>query len=136
MALDQGFSQDTNSYYVWYKTIFTYYELSIVFAAKPSATGFPTSVTLSIILVVAIAVTAVFLRERKIGLLSKKSLVIKEFFKGTFPSWQNASNVPLQTLRNPSKRKKTLRISKTKPKSDKKIKSIRHHYRNGHATSK
>ena len=40
--------------------------------AKPTANGFPTPVALAVILVIAIAVTTVFLRERKIKLVSKK----------------------------------------------------------------
>jgi hypothetical protein len=97
-----------------------------VFAAKPSATGFPIPVALSVILVIVIAVATVFLRGRRIGLLSKKSLIIKEFLKGAFPNWQNGLKVPLQTSRNPTKRKKPLRVSKAS-KVEKKIKNVQHH---------
>ena len=67
VALDQGFSQDANNYYVWYKTIFSNYELSIVFAANAPPDGYPLWIILSIvILVLSFTVTAVvFLKKRK-----------------------------------------------------------------------
>ena len=68
MAPDQGFSQDANNYYVWYKTIFSDYELSIVFAANAPPDGYPLWIILSIvILVFAFSVTAVVLSKKKKG---------------------------------------------------------------------
>lgn len=63
MAPDQGFWQDAKNYYIWYKTIFNNYELLLVFATQAAPIGFPISAILSIIVIVPISVSAVFLKK-------------------------------------------------------------------------
>ncbi len=68
VAPDQGFSQDANNYYVWYKTIFSDYELSIVFAANAPSDGYPLWIILFIVIIVfSISVTAVVLSKKRKG---------------------------------------------------------------------
>jgi hypothetical protein len=43
-AQDQGFTQDSNNYYVWYSTHFSTQEVSIVFTAKSSIPEFPSTI--------------------------------------------------------------------------------------------
>jgi hypothetical protein len=66
MALDQGFSQDANNYYIWYKPVFSNYELLIVFASQASPAGMPLWVILSIfVIMLSITIGAVFLNKRR-----------------------------------------------------------------------
>ncbi len=67
VALDQGFSQDANNYYIWYKTVFSDYELSIVFATDASPAGFPITVILpiEIITISSFSIVAVVSKKRK-----------------------------------------------------------------------
>ena len=65
MAPNQGFSEDTNNYYVWYKTVFSNYELSIVFATDASPAGFPITVILAIVVMIIFSLYIV-------GVVSKK----------------------------------------------------------------
>jgi hypothetical protein len=41
-ASNQGYTQDTNNYYVWYTTIFSTHQISITFTTTSSATPTPT----------------------------------------------------------------------------------------------
>ena len=68
VAPDQGFSQDANNYYVWYKTIFSDYELSIVFASNAAPDGFPLWIILLIVIIVfSLSVTALVLSKKRKG---------------------------------------------------------------------
>lgn len=65
---EQGFSQDQNNYYVWYRTFFRDYELSIVFAPNAPQVEVPLSIILVIIVVILLfstSITAVFAKKRK-----------------------------------------------------------------------
>lgn len=64
VAMDQGFSQDANNYYISYKTLFSNYELSIVFALKAVPTEFPMAVVLSIVVIVFVSFLTVLLRKK------------------------------------------------------------------------
>lgn len=64
VATDQGFSQDANNYYVWYKTLFSNYELSIVFALRAVPTEFPMAAVLSIVVIVFVSFATVILRKK------------------------------------------------------------------------
>jgi len=67
-ASNQGFAQDANNYYVWYTTSFSTHEVSIVFTAQSSVPEFPSSVILSLVIILAISVAvALTLRKRKIA---------------------------------------------------------------------
>jgi hypothetical protein len=66
MALDQGFSQDADNYYVWYKSVFSNYELLIVFASQDSPAGISLWVILSVFaIILSISIGAVFLNKRR-----------------------------------------------------------------------
>jgi hypothetical protein len=66
MALDQGFSQDADNYYVWYKSVFSNYELLIVFASQASPAGISLWVILSVFaIILSISIGAVFLNKRR-----------------------------------------------------------------------
>jgi hypothetical protein len=66
VALDQGFSQDADNYYVWYKPVFSNYELLIVFASQASPTGISLWVILSVFaIILSISIGAVFLNKRR-----------------------------------------------------------------------
>lgn len=58
-AQDQGYTQDSNNYYVWYATHFSTHEVSIVFTAESSIPEFPlpASLFLFILMVVSVSVT-------------------------------------------------------------------------------
>jgi hypothetical protein len=43
-ASNQGYTQDSNNYYVWYTTHFSTHEVSIVFTAKSSIPEFPSAI--------------------------------------------------------------------------------------------
>ncbi len=64
VATAQGFSQDANNYYIWYKTLFSNYELSIVFALKAVPTDFPVAAILSIVVIVSVSFATVLLRKK------------------------------------------------------------------------
>jgi hypothetical protein len=67
-ASNQGFTQDSNNYYVWYTTHFSTHQISIVFTSKSSIPEFPSSVILSLVIILAVSVAVVLmLRKRKIG---------------------------------------------------------------------
>ena len=63
-AKNQGYTQDTNNYYVWYTTQFSTHQISIVFTAKSSIPEFPSSVILSLFIAFTVS-TAVALMLRK-----------------------------------------------------------------------
>jgi uncharacterized protein involved in tolerance to divalent cations len=66
LASVQGFSQDSNNYYVWYGTIFRDYELSIVFTTNASPTQIPSTIILSIVVIVIFSVSiAMVLAKRR-----------------------------------------------------------------------
>jgi hypothetical protein len=65
-ALDQGFSQDANNYYVWYKTTFRNYELSIVFATNASQAEFPLAIlALVVIFIFSLSIAALVLSKKR-----------------------------------------------------------------------
>jgi hypothetical protein len=64
VALDQGFTQDANNYYIWYKTLFSNYELSIVFSLKTVPTEFPMAAVFSIVIIVSVSFATVLLRKK------------------------------------------------------------------------
>ncbi len=66
-ASDQGFSQDANNYYVWYKTIFINYELSIVFATTASPAEFQLAILATVVIFIFFFSIAalVLLKKRK-----------------------------------------------------------------------
>jgi len=75
-AQNQGYTQDSNNYYVWYTTHFSTHEVSIVFNAtspSPSPTGqssLPQGAIYGIaatVAVVAIVAVALVLRKSKKG---------------------------------------------------------------------
>jgi hypothetical protein len=67
VASDQGFSQDSNSYDVWYKTASSSYELSIVFSPNGSLVEFPLASILAIVVIIifSLSIAAVFLKRKK-----------------------------------------------------------------------
>ncbi len=65
VAQNQGFFEDSSSYHFWYKTIFSSYELSIVFVANHSTIEFPTSVILTIVAIVPLSLAMVALKKHK-----------------------------------------------------------------------
>jgi hypothetical protein len=71
VALGQGFSQDANNFYVWYKTVFSNYELSIVFAPNALPVEFPLVLILAIvgIIIFSLSISAVVLKKRKESLV-------------------------------------------------------------------
>jgi hypothetical protein len=67
LAASQGYTQDTNNYYVWYTTHFSTHQISIVFTTASSVPEFPSPVILSLLTtLVVVALAALFLRKRKI----------------------------------------------------------------------
>jgi hypothetical protein len=62
-AQDQGFTQDSNNYYVWYSTHFSTQEVSIVFTAKSSIPEFPSAIF--VITALVAATTAILLHTEK-----------------------------------------------------------------------
>ena len=76
VALDQGFRQDSNNYYFWYKTISSNYELSIELPTNPT-NQFP----ISVILVVAIigSLSLVMVAFKKIKQTSQKDSIEDEY---------------------------------------------------------
>jgi hypothetical protein len=54
---DQGYTQDSNNYYVWYATHFSTHEVSIVFTAESSIPEFPLSAILLLFTVLLVSVT-------------------------------------------------------------------------------
>ena len=66
-AQDQGYTQDSNNYYVWYTTSFSTHEVSIVFTAKSSVPEFPSLLILSLVIIAVSVAVVLTLRNRKIG---------------------------------------------------------------------
>jgi hypothetical protein len=67
-ASNQGYIQDSNNYYLWYTTQFSTHQVSIVFTAKSSIPEFPSSVILSLVIILAVSVSVVLtLRNRKMS---------------------------------------------------------------------
>jgi hypothetical protein len=67
-ASNQGFTQDANNYYVWYTTHFSTHKVSIVFATGSSIPEFPSSVIVSLLVVL----TTVFATVALVSIKSKK----------------------------------------------------------------
>jgi hypothetical protein len=66
IALDQGFSQDANNYYVWFKPVFSNYELLIVFASQASPAEISSWVIFYIVVIMlSISIGAVLLNKRR-----------------------------------------------------------------------
>ncbi len=74
-AANQGYTEDTNNYYVWYITSFSTHEISIEFTSTPNTTNQPTPMpptqdnTLfiaAIIVVIAVLAGAVLLYKYKL----------------------------------------------------------------------
>ena len=64
IATNQGYTQDTNNYYVWYTTQFTTHQISIVFTTAPIP-EFPSTIILSLLVaLVVVALTLTLLRRR------------------------------------------------------------------------
>jgi hypothetical protein len=67
-ASNQGYTQDSNNYYVWYTTHFSTHQISIVFTAKSSIPEFPSSVILPLFIAFTVSVAVVLvLRKSKKG---------------------------------------------------------------------
>jgi len=76
VALDQGFSQDANNYYVWYKTVYSTYELSIVFTTNVSSVEFPLWIILFVIIIffpLTVAALAFSKKEKSLEEYSENS---------------------------------------------------------------
>ena len=69
-AQDQGYSEDSNNYYVWYTVHFSSHEVTVVFTSQitlPSTSSMPTEIIYALAAVIAIALVAailVFMRKR------------------------------------------------------------------------
>ncbi len=74
VATNQGFSQDASNYYVWYKTVYSNYELSIVFARDESPAGVPIPVFLAIVLITILSLYCVSVVTKKSKQNSEKDL--------------------------------------------------------------
>jgi hypothetical protein len=65
VAQNQGSCQDNSNYYVWYTTHFSTHEISIMFTKSSSIPEFPSSVMLSLVIILAVSFTVVFtIRKR------------------------------------------------------------------------
>jgi hypothetical protein len=67
-AQNQGFTEDSSNYYVWYTVHFSTHEVSIVFTSPVTNTSSPTvtyAVAIVITLLLAIAAVVVVLNRRK-----------------------------------------------------------------------
>jgi hypothetical protein len=60
LSANQGYTQDTNNYYVWYTTQFSTHKISIVFNTSPIP-EFPASVVLSLLAIFAVVALAIML---------------------------------------------------------------------------
>lgn len=68
-ALNQGITQDTNNYYVWYTINFSTHIVSIVFAAESAVPRFPSwTIPLLLSIIVAVAGLLVYNKKRNRGL--------------------------------------------------------------------
>jgi hypothetical protein len=67
IASNQGYTQDTNNYYVWYTIHFSTHQVSIVFTAGSSIPEFPLSAILPLYtaLAVSVAVGLVLTKNKK-----------------------------------------------------------------------
>jgi nitrous oxidase accessory protein len=74
-ALNQGITQDTNNYYVWYTINFSTHIVSIVFAAESAVPGFP-SWTIPLLLSIIVAVAGLLVYHKK----HKKDLVKNSYY--------------------------------------------------------
>jgi hypothetical protein len=74
-AQNQGYTQDSNNYYVWYTTQFSTHEISIVFTAGSSIPEFPTWIILPLLAIV-ILLSIVFIRKR----IPKNSSLFRIFY--------------------------------------------------------
>jgi len=63
-ASNQGYTQDSNNYYVWYTTQFSTHYVSIVFTAKSSIPEFPSAIIV-LILLIATATAILFCKRQK-----------------------------------------------------------------------
>ena len=64
-AQNQGYTQDSNNYYVWYTAHFSTHEVSIVFAAGSSIPEFPTITLLGLILIPVITGALIYKKRQK-----------------------------------------------------------------------
>jgi hypothetical protein len=64
LAANQGYTQDTNNYYVWYTTQFSTHQISIVFNTSPIP-EFQASVILSLLAIFAVVALAVMLVRKR-----------------------------------------------------------------------
>jgi outer membrane protein assembly factor BamB len=82
-ANNQGYSQDTGNYYVWYTTHFSTHEVSIVFSAESQNLEFPSwAVLLLIVLAIPIiAIVIAFRRHESESLASNKQTAKHLAFK-------------------------------------------------------
>jgi len=64
-AQNQGYTQDSNNYYVWYFTHFSTHEVSIVFAKESSIPEFPSSIFVIAALMTVVVVILLYTKKRK-----------------------------------------------------------------------
>jgi hypothetical protein len=63
VAPNQGYAHDAKNYYLWYKTSYPTYELSIAFETKATPGGFSLWVVLSVILIVIVSLVALYFQK-------------------------------------------------------------------------
>lgn len=63
VAQNQGYSHDSKNYYIWFKTDYSTYELSVAFETQPAPANFPIWVILAIVIIVVVSILAVFLQK-------------------------------------------------------------------------
>jgi hypothetical protein len=76
-ATNQGYTQDTNNYYVWYTTTFSTHQISIAFTTSPSPTLTPTTAPgvpqgyiygiVAVVVIVVIIAAVLVLRRRNMS---------------------------------------------------------------------
>ncbi len=71
VAQNQGYSHDSKNYYVWFKTGYSTYELSIAFQTQPAPSDFPLWATIVIIGIVIASIVLVMLKKNLINIRFK-----------------------------------------------------------------
>jgi hypothetical protein len=87
IAQNQGYAHDANNYYVWFKTPYSTYALTITFETKKPDPGFPIWALIATIVIVIVSVLAVLISRslRNKNFKFPQINFLKENFLSSFP---------------------------------------------------